>query len=353
MGVTAVWAGEAKMTASVSALSTGSGEVAVSKSSSMPTSGWSIEPVEGSNSGIFQKKTMYAFARTSDTSASEFSHWIVTSSNNVTNTSNPISVQSGSTGTKSMTVEAVFYKVFDKWSHTEISIQKKSGVAPTATVTANVFKASNVAINIDKKEGPGTANISCTHNIDGDGYQTATFTITAGDGVEAGDVFEITFSGSKGAKHTVVVKIFSEIKFTLAAPTIGIGAYSYTRADGQGNSGTLNLGDNYVSITKEGNEWYELKAIETDASYRFNRWKIKHAKGEPTYKYINPYPYDIVSGDTITAEFIEDKYAMFIIKGREGEFYNDLNEAIRATGGNGVFVVYQSGFLASGYYNID
>ena len=353
MGVTAVWAGEAKMTASVSALSTGSGEVAVSKNSSMPTSGWSIEPVEGSNSGIFQKKTMYAFARTSDTSASEFSHWIVTSSNNVTNTSNPISVQSGSTGTKSMTVEAVFYKVFDKWSHTEISIQKKSGVAPTATVTANVFKASNVAINIDKKEGPGTANISCTHNIDGDGYQTATFTITAGDGVEAGDVFEITFSGSKGAKHTVVVKIFSEIKFTLAAPTIGIGAYSYTRSDGQGNSGTLNLGDNYVSITKEGDELYELKAIETDASYRFNRWKIKHAKGEPTYKYINPYPYDIVSGDTITAEFIEDRYAMFIIKGREGEFYNDLNEAIRATGGNGVIVVYQSGFLASGNYNID
>ena len=123
LAVPSMWAGEAKITASVSGASTGTGEVVASTSSSAPSSGWTSGtsgPV--SNSGILSRKKAYAYARTLETSASEFSHWIVDNSSTASN--NPYSFESGRTGTTEHSVAAVFYKIID-CKTTEVNIMKK------------------------------------------------------------------------------------------------------------------------------------------------------------------------------------------------------------------------------------
>ena len=351
LAVPSMWAGEAKITASVSGASTGTGEVVASTSSSAPSSGWTSGtsgPV--SNSGILSRKKAYAYARTLETSASEFSHWIVDNSSTASN--NPYSFESGRTGTTEHSVAAVFYKIID-CKTTEVNIMKAADATKTETFTAEVFKAKNISVNTTRNSGPGTAMITCTHNIADDTKREATFTITAGAGVVEGDVFTITLTGNKGASHTVIVKIFSSIKFYLDAPTVGVGSYTYKRTDGQGANGTLFVGSASVEIQKEGSEVYQLNATgNTSPSYRFDKWVITHADGSITNELANPYTYNIVNGDHITAEFISSDYAIFKIIGDDAASYNHLDDAIAATGGSGVVYVYQSGKLLSGDYTI-
>ena len=349
--VPSMWAGNAKITASVSAASTGTGEVVASTSSSTPSSGWTTGESTTNNGSWLSKGQVYAHARTSNTSASEFSHWII--DGNSTSSSNPYSLTANAfSGDKSASVAAVFYKIIDCKTK-EVNIMKAADAPKTETFTAEVFKAKNIGIDISKNSGPGTAMITCTHDIADDTKREATFTITAGAGVVEGDVFTITLTGNKGASHTVVVKIFSSIKFYLEAPTVGVGSYTYKRTDGQGTNGTLSVGSATVEIQKEGNEVYQLQGIDdTSAGYRFDKWVITHADGTTTNEFANPYTYDIVNGDHITAEFISSDYAIFKIIGNDAASYNHLDDAIDATGGSGVVYVYQSGKLLSGDYTI-
>ena len=349
--VPSMWAGNAKITASVSSASTGTGEVVASTSSSTPSSGWTSGESTKDKGNWLSKGQVYAHARTSNTSASEFSHWII--DGNSTSSSNPYSLTANAfSGDKSASVAAVFYKIID-CKTTEVNIMKAADAPKTETFTAEVFKAKNIGINITKNSGSGTAMITCTHDIADDTKREATFTITAGAGVVEGDVFTITLTGNKGASHTVIVKIFSSIKFYLDAPTVGVGSYTYKRTDGQGANGTLSVGSASVEIQKEGSEVYQLTATgNATPSYRFDKWVITHADKSKTDVFNNPYTYNIVNGDHITAEFISSDYAIFKIIGDDAASYNHLDDAIAATGGSGVVYVYQSGKLLSGDYTI-
>ena len=349
--VPSMWAGNAKITASVSGASTGTGEVVASTSSSTPSSGWTSGESTKDKGNWLSKGQVYAHARTSNTSASEFSHWII--DGNSTSSSNPYSLTANAfSSDKSASVAAVFYKIID-CKTTEVNIMKAADATKTETFTAEVFKAKNISVNTTKNSGPGTAMITCTHNVADDTKREATFTITAGAGVVEGDVFTITLTGNKGASHTVIVKIFSSIKFYLDAPTVGVGSYTYKRTDGQGANGTLSVGSASVEIQKEGSEVYQLTATgKTSPSYRFDKWVITHADGTTTNEFENPYTYNIVNGDHITAEFISSDYAIFKIIGDDAASYNHLDDAIDATGGSGVVYVYQSGKLLSGNYTI-
>ena len=283
-----------------------------------------------------------------------FYNW---TSNDLTNHNNETAFTiSGETayledGEKEYTVTANFKKNID-CKETGVEIKLKDGVGSSAPISIELYKAANYATNITRTSGSGSSLVTYSYDkqpIEDSYVGTVALTINAGQGVQSGDEFDVTISGGNGAQHTIHVTIVEDIKVTFNAPTIG-GSYTATYGDGSGNFETLSAGGNAVPVSLDHATSFTL--IPTPASgYRFYQWVITNSKGNSIYRYDNPYTYSSVNGDAISAEFIEDKYAMFGILGKD-VYYNDLNLAIEATGGSGVIYVNKSGLLKRGDYTI-
>ena len=207
------------------------------------------------------------------------------------------------------------------------------------SVTKNGQLSSDLTCNVVKVDGNAATSVNET------GEQLVEFEVVAQAGAKKGDVFTITLTATNDAKHEIIVTIYESIAISFLPPVKGKGSYTYLR-ESNGDNGTITTSS--VEFKLEKSDKFTLAATPANADYRFDRWVF--TKGEPVYT--NPYLYTSRDGDEITAEFVESKYAMFMIKGKEGIYYNDLNLAIDATGGAGVVVVYQSGLLASGSYTI-
>ena len=231
----------------------------------------------------------------------------------------------------------------------------KTGDTGTEKFNLILCNPKGFAISVTKN-GQSSSDLTCkvvkvgdnaATSVNETGEQLVQFEVVAQAGATKGDVFTITLTATNGAKHEVIVTIYETIAISFLPPTKGKGSYTYERAS-NGDNGTITTSSSSVPFNLEKSDKFTLTATPTNADYRFDRWVF--TQGDPVYS--NPYLYTSRDGDEITAEFVESRYAMFMIKGKEGIYYNDLNRAIEATGGAGVVVVYQSGLLASGSYTI-
>ena len=305
---------------------------------------------------------MYEITATNkNNSGYSFSHWEsidFANHNQVTETTISGTTDYLESGAKTYTVTAVFKPIISSTTSTMDIV--KTGDTKTENFGATVYNAANFAISVTKN-GVASSDLTCEIvKVDGTATTTADakttiasgthevdFEVVAQTGAQKGDVFVITLTATNGAKHEVIVTIFETLSVTFLAPTVGKGSYTYVR-DSDHDTKTFTTNGQDSTITMENAERYTLTA--TPASgYRFDKWtftKKSDVYGESSHIYTS------LDGDEISAEFIEDKYAMFMIKGKEGVYYNDLNRAIAATGGTGVVLVYQSGALAAGNYTI-
>ena len=271
------------------------------------------------------------------------------------------------TGTNPDQTEYTFTAHFSKII--DCSVTNKDIVKVTDTKTdqfsAKLHKATNFNISVTKNDA-ATSDLICYISKVGDSSynesnqsdalsavasgrnQTVIFTIVAQTGAKKGDVFNITLTADNNARHNIVVTIYETISVTFRAPTVGLGSYTYVR-DSDGETKTLSTNGRDTTVNMEVADKYTLTATGGDG-YRFKKWVF--AKGSD--KYENPYPYSSLDGDQISAEFVENKYAIFAIKGKDGVYYNELDRALEDAynGGGGVVYVYQSGYLVSGNYTI-
>ncbi len=224
----------------------------------------------------------------------------------------------------------------------------------TEPFSTTVYNAADFEIEV-RKGDQLTSDLTCVvEKVDGvdatsvpaTGEHIVEFKVTALQNAQKGDVFTITLTATNNSKHIITVNIYENIKITFKAPTVGKGSYTYLRgSDFHTKTFSNNSAD--TTIIMENADTYTLTA-DAESGYRFDRWVF--AEQESTSE--NPYIYTTLDGDEISAEFVEDRYAMFMIRGQDGVYYNDLNHAIKAANGSGVVLVYQSGYLAAGEYDI-
>ena len=290
-----------------------------------------------------------------------FSHWESTKlpdHNNVTTSSINGTTDYLESGSVQYDVVAVFKSIIASTTSTMDIV--KTADTKTDFFSATLYNAANFDIAVTK-DGVTSNDLTC-EIVEVDGTATTTadakttvaagehdvkFEVVAQAGAQKGDVFIITLTATNGAKHTVTVTIFETLSITFRVPTVGKGSYTYVRDSDQDTKTFANNGQD-STITMDNAEKYTLTASPAEG-YRFNKWtftKKDDVYGESTYIYTS------LDEDEISAEFIEDKYAMFMVKGKDGVYYNDLNRAIAATGGAGVVLVYKSGYLAAGNYTI-
>ena len=235
----------------------------------------------------------------------------------------------------------------------------------TETIAATLHKASNFDIKVTKG-GASTTDLTCYISKVGEqSYdesnqsvaksvvatgrnQSVELTVIAQSGSKKGDLFVITLIADNNAKHTIEITILEEIEVTFRAPRVGNGSYTYLRdSDGETKTFVTNGKDTLVKMQDV--DKYLLTATK-GSGYRFSKWVF--SKGNDIYD--NPYTYTALDGDEISAEFIEDTYAIFKIIGKDAVSYNELDRALNdaSLSGGGVVYVYQSGKLLSGNYTI-
>ena len=228
----------------------------------------------------------------------------------------------------------------------------KAGATGSVQFNVDLYNAIDFGVSISRTGGQGTGSLSYGIQKDGNDYtvngseeENIILKLTAGNGVIDGDEFDVDLTAINGAKHTVHVKVVESVDVTFVAPSKGKGSFTATTAS---ISFTLKNNDNNQSLKLSETQTYTLTAAAADG-YRFDRWVIKNGRNT-SYKYGTPYPGGYISnnGDSITAEFIEDDYAMFVILGQDNIFYSDLNVAFEEAGkiGKTVVSVYQPGNIS-------
>lgn len=352
-----------KATAKANAYAKGQGKVYVSKTEVdiNTISKWETSHSETNEQGSkWPGKTwarVYSYANPD--AGYTFMGWSVNNDDEQTeSSSNPYKteVQSGYLSDAAITdnLYAIFKPVIE-CSITSLDIIKQG------TTGSNTFEArlrnpgTNLSISITKNGQIVTDHLTCEiSKVDG---QAASSIAASGNFLveykvtalaAASGMYSITINAANGAQHTVNVTVLSNVSVTFFKPENG--EYTFTRNNGDGTTKTMtpSTGDTEVVMTETNQFSYTLSATAANG-YRFNKWTFKNASDV----YENPYQkYAATDGDEIVAEFIHNSYAMFKVKGKDGVYYSDLNEAIAAVGGAGVVVVHQSGIMASGNYII-
>ena len=353
-----VFAGEAKVTASINS---GSGWIAATTSSTAPaasSSDWSnTEPKSANKGGLFNGGEVYAHAKAD--SEYTFAYWIIDGNTSSTSLDNPYKVSSIFISSSEKSVAAVFKKIITP-SADNSTIQLKPGQSAGREIT--FYNPSNVTVSI-QKDAVTSTEISCTTStsIKASGETKVQYTITATESVQKGDEFTITFAATNNAEYVLTVKIVDDIKITFIAPNNG-GMYQAINQSGSGDNVTMEIGSDQVEKILTDEVVYELRAKPTTEGYRFSRWVITNGENElhkpceaKTYDGQTYYccEYSTTDGDQITAEFIEDTYAMFMVQGTPGVYYSDLTDGLSAAAESSkVLLVYQSGELKAGHYQI-
>ncbi len=154
---------------------------------------------------------------------------------------------------------------------------------------------------------------------------------------------------------TIYITVRKAPTVTFNPPSIG-GSYTYQQVNTDG--GVENVTETKkveIFKTTEGTMFLEATPV---ANYRFKRWVIVETNddGTTTQKYVSnaETTYNFTKNTTVQAEFIEDKYARFMVKGVDDVYYDDLAEGLTAaaSASSKVLLVYKSGLLAKGDYTI-
>ena len=352
------WEGTATANASVIR---GSGEVLVNQSTNANgTFAMNSSDQKSQSGGTFSSKKATFYFHAKPAVSCTFAGWY----NDVDGTSrkssdNPFKVQL-TAYVLDPAPTATYYAVFEKIITCQVETRTiiKTGETGSIDVPVSFYNAANFSKKVYDASDNVTTKVTCTgNNPSASGASTITFTITAGADTKSGEEYRVVFTADDGkgnsATHTIVITVYDEVQVTYQAPSEG-GRYTIDYQDNSGTSKTLNVNDPIYPLTINNPDLsFKLTATPSSNTYRFSRWIIRN-NGRTTTSPINPYvDYVPNDGDVVTAEFIETKYAMFQVYGQGGVFYSDLHDGLTAAANSSnVLMVYQSGELKAGHYEI-
>ena len=252
-------------------------------------------------------------------------------------------------------VYAVFKKIISPVL-TNISWTKTEAKATYPPIEVNLYKASNLSVSYTY-DGTGTAptTFKCTPSSTSTANGTITLTLEAGEDVKDGDKFTIVLTSDNNGYAEIEVEILTKISATFKKPVKGKGSYIAIRTNSDGGKTcemTTNSSDWPVSFTNL-NDFYHTLTATSDAGYRFYRWVITDKSGQVTYieNDSTTAGHTLRNGDVISVEFLPVGVAQFMVKGENGKYYYELDEAIEAAkkSTSKTVVVCQSGILNTDY----
>ena len=155
--------------------------------------------------------------------------------------------------------------------------------------------------------------------------------------------------------ETIYITVREAPRITFKPVTVG-GSYTYQQINV--NAGKVTVDQERTLVATTATEGVVQLVATATTNYRFSKWVIKETNADGSITTIMrnnaTETYNFTRHSTVEAEFKEDKYARFAIKGVDGVFYDDLTEGIAAaqSSSSKVLYVYQSGDLAAGNYTI-
>ena len=381
LGVSSAYAAKLEINAKAYVHSSTGGQVAANQSTTTPTSGWGTTAT-----GTFEKKadtggglkptstwkgyTLYYHAKSLE--GYTFIGW--SNDNNESHEHNGLYYDASSTETFSsslyqgkevdaVTRYAIFKPIIEFPLTNEIVLYKTpQGTLSTDSLEIALRKTTGLTISCSSD----LFTVSKTENFT-EGYAriaVAKNALAIGD-IELGEKqYTVTLTPSNSSlsqqeyypkPETIYITIRESPVITFKPAIVG-GSYSYQQ---------VNVGGGVIPVTQEkilgtlSMSEGTIKLVATqESNYRFKKWIIKENNADGTTTTIEfkdaTKTYVFTKNSTVEAEFIEDKYARFAIKGVDGIFYDDLTEGIAAaqSSESKVLYVYQSGDLATGNYTI-
>ena len=289
-----------------------------------------------------------------ETKNSYFAGWTTDNTSlEVEKTDNPylFSVNSSETSENPTDVSATWYGVFKNIitispNTTDIVLIKgASGISP-APYNVTVYNGE-LSYTI-----AGGESSKFSVNMKDNGSGSYELQISAKNSATVSDTETITLAGG-GATVVLNVSIQETPIVTLSPGENGTYTY-YQPGLGMTESNAVPVTSS-SSIEIAQSEGFGFVLTPTaNQGYRFDRWIIKNGE---SVRYSLQQPYDglLNSNDVVTSEFIEDKYAQFILVGETPQVcYNHLEDAIAKaqTSAYKTIAVYKSGWLLSGDYTI-
>ena len=250
---------------------------------------------------------------------------------------------------------ALFRKVID--APAEVSWTKTTMTANT-TFDVNLYEATNFKVkSCAHKDGLSRDFSAKAESITID---KATITLSAGEDVVDGDVFNVVLTTDNGGDVTVPVKIVSKITVRFELPKRGQGYYE-AKQPNNGNSVTYNSKDvgesRDINLTDTKQFFQKITAYPADG-YQLYRWIVKDKNGNTSYPTSSTLEKTLNEGDVISVEFLPTGLAQFMVKDDpDKKLFYELdgdNGAFKHAEklGKKVVVVHTSGTLYTEYKSI-
>ncbi len=344
----------------------GTGKVYVGTSST-PTYGNVGAEDDGSTSGSTSNSnstysyTFYWAASTDGVANSAFAGWYsdvnmtTLKDANATFSDNVVVTKDQNNNTASKTYFALFRKIID--APAEVPFTKATETA-TTTFDVNLFSATNFRVVSSAHEnGLKRTFIAEATTIASD---KATITLTAGADVVDGDVFNVVLATDNGGEVTVKVKIVAKITVRFELPKRGQGYYEAIQPN-NGSVVTYNsqtAGESKSIELNDTKQFYQKMTAYPADGYHLYRWIITDKDGNITYPTSTTLERTCNDGDVISAEFLPNGIAQFIVKDdTEKKIFYELdgeNGAFKHAEklGKTVVVVYSSGTLYTEYKSL-
>lgn len=340
----------------------GTGKVYVGTSST-PTYGNVGAEDDGSTSGSTSNSnstysyTFYWAASTDGVANSAFAGWYsdvnmtTLKDANATFSDNVVVTKDQNNNTASKTYFALFRKIID--APAEVPFTKATETA-TTTFDVNLFSATNFRVVSSAHENGLTRTfIAEATTIASD---KATITLTAGADVVDGDVFNVVLATDNGGEVTVKVKIVAKITVRFELPKRGQGYYEAIQPN-NGSVETYNsqtAGESKSIELNDTKQFYQKMTAYPADGYHLYRWIITDKDGNITYPTSTTLERTCNDGDVISAEFLPNGIAQFMVKGVPDVYYYELDAAIEAaqSASSKTVVVYSSGTLYAEYKSI-
>ena len=303
-------------------------------------------------------ETNINFELTAEAKASDnsyFDGWTKDKSSlTIEKTDNPysFSVNSSETDDDPATVSETWYAVFKNIitispNTTDIVLIKgASGISPVKyNVTVHNGELSYTIA--------GGESSKFTVNMTDNGSGNYELRISAIASATINDTEKITLAGG-GA--SVVLNVSIEETSTITLKPGENGTYTYYQPGlGMTADNAIPVTSTLLPIEITQTEGFSFVLTPTaNTGYRFDKWRIENGESV-RYSFQQPYDGLLNKYDVVTPEFIDDKYAQFILVGETPQvYYNHLEDAIAKaqTSPYKTIAVYQSGILPSGNYTI-
>lgn len=307
----------------------------------------------------------YTFSHWEGPDTYTYTYWRNTYTQSISYTPNKSTAQmqvdfgrTGRDSQASVTITANFRPVISienatNWvSEKSITITKPKDESESTTITINLCNAEGYKY---EKSGSQNVTIATDKSPSITGTDVVKLTIIAEATAQNGETATIIFtSTNNGGKATINVNVETEAEVTFNAPKEDGVKYIATQASTSIYTLTKQGGNEVVQMTNETEKAFKLEATGT-TDYRFYRWLIEN-NGNHRYIYSTPYNYTASNGDKVTAEYISNDYARFLVINNNSDsvYFDNLQVACdyATTVNNKNVIVYTSGRVMPGTYTI-